>query len=129
MVDGQGVDTADLLTREVEGWASYTGHTPALYSFGLMGDSANLQVKVVPGASRTRVAGRYGEGIKVQVAAAPEKGKANGAVVEVLAEWLGVRVGQVMIIAGHTQPRKLVRIDGITAGQMAERLKGIEKKP
>ena len=91
-----------------------------------MGDSANLQVKVVPGASRTRVAGLYGEGIKVQVSAAPEKGKANEAVVKVLAAWLGVRLGQVTIMSGHTQPRKQVRIDGVTAGQLAERLKSME---
>ena len=91
-----------------------------------MDDSANLQVKVVPGASRTRVAGRYGEGIKVQVSAAPEKGKANEAVVKVLAAWLGVRAGQVTITSGHTQPRKQVRIEGVTAGQLAERLKAME---
>ena len=91
-----------------------------------MGDSANLQVKVVPGASRTRVAGRYAQGIKVQVSAAPEKGKANEAVVKVLAAWLGVPVRQVTITSGHTQPRKQVRIDGVTAAQLAERLKSME---
>jgi uncharacterized protein (TIGR00251 family) len=70
-----------------------------------------LQVKVVPGSSRSRVVGKYGDGIKVQVVAAAEKGKANRAVVEVIAGAFGVRESQVVIVAGHTQPRKMVQID------------------
>lgn len=85
-----------------------------------------LNVKVVPGASRSRVAGRYDDGIKVQVAAAPERGKANEAVLEVLAEWLGVRQSQLCIAKGHTQPRKTVAIEGLTPAALEtimERLK------
>ena len=74
---------------------------------------ATLNVKVVPGASRDRIAGRYGDGIKVQVSAPPEDGKANKAVVRVLAEFLGVRVDQVEISRGHSQPRKVVTIGGL----------------
>lgn len=88
-----------------------------------MSDSIQLHVKVVPGASRTRVAGRYGDGIKVQVSAAPERGKANDAVVAVLAEWLAVRPHCITITAGHTQPRKQVRIDGVSPAQLAEKLR------
>ena len=120
---GQCVDALSLFAGEVKGWARRNGR---LYWPELMGDSAKLQVKVVPGASRTRVAGRYGEGIKVQVSAAPEKGKANEAVIAVLATWLGLRAGQVTITSGHTQARKQVRIDGVTAEQLAERLKDME---
>lgn len=72
---------------------------------------ATLPVKVVPGASRSRIAGRYGDGIKVQVAAAPERGKANEAVIELLSEAFGVKRNQVAIVSGHTQPRKIVQID------------------
>ena len=73
-----------------------------------------LNVKVVPGASRSRVAGRYADGVKVQVSAPPERGKANDAVLDVLAQWLGVRPSQLCIAKGHTQPRKTVAIDGLT---------------
>jgi len=45
------------------------------------GQALILHVKVVPGASRDRVAGRYGDGIKIQTSAPPEAGKANGEVV------------------------------------------------
>lgn len=87
-----------------------------------MSENALLQVKVVPGASRTRVAGRYGDGIKVQVAAAPEKGKANQAVIETVAQWLGLKDAQVAITAGLTQPRKTLRLQGVSSGRLAEEL-------
>ena len=83
---------------------------------------AMLAVKVVPGASRSRIAGRYGDGIKVQVSAAPEKGKANAAVIEVLAEALGVRESQIVLISGPTQPRKQFRIDGVDDNEVQRRL-------
>ena len=86
---------------------------------------AILQVKVVPGASRSRVAGRYGEGVKVQVCAAPEKGKANQAVVEVLSQWLGLKESQVQIVSGLTQPRKTVRVGGLTAQQLQGKIQGL----
>lgn len=76
-----------------------------------------LAVKVVPGASRSRIAGRYGDGIKVQVAAAPEKGKANQAVIELLAQAFAIKPHQIELIAGHTQPRKTFRIAGIDQAQ------------
>lgn len=83
---------------------------------------ADLQVKVVPGASRSRIAGKYGDGIKVQLSAPPEKGKANAALVELLAEALGVRGAQVTIVSGHTQPRKTVRVEGMSEAALKEAL-------
>lgn len=82
-----------------------------------------LSVKVVPGSSRSRVVGRYGDGIKVQVAAVAERGKANKAVIEVIAEAFGLRESQVVIVSGHTQPRKMVQIDmpeGALRAKLAE---------
>ncbi len=72
-----------------------------------------LSVKVVPGALRSRVAGRYDQGIKVQVSAAPERGKANAAVAEVLARWLGVKPNQVTLVSAPANPRKQFRIAGL----------------
>jgi hypothetical protein len=82
-----------------------------------------LSVKVIPGSSRSRVVGRYGDGIKVQVAAVAERGKANKAVIEVIAEAFGLRESQVVIVSGHTQPRKMVQIDmpeGALRAKLAE---------
>lgn len=74
---------------------------------------ATLSIKVVPGASVSRVVGRYGDTIKVQVNAPPEQGKANRAVIELLARALGVSDRQVTITRGHSQPRKVVEIAGV----------------
>jgi uncharacterized protein (TIGR00251 family) len=78
---------------------------------------ALIHVKVVPGASRDRVAGRYGEGIKVQVSAPPEGGKANRAVEGVIAEALGLAARQVRVVKGHTQARKVVEVDGVASAE------------
>ena len=83
---------------------------------------AMLNVKVVPGASRDRVAGRYGDGVKVQVASPPEGGRANQAVERVLAEALGVKAHQVRVVKGHTQPRKVVEVEGVEQGEIMGRL-------
>jgi uncharacterized protein (TIGR00251 family) len=83
---------------------------------------ATLNIKVVPGARKDRVVGPYGDAIKVQVSAPPEGGKANAAVLRVLAEALGVKLGQLELLAGHTQPRKVVRVDGLETGEINARL-------
>jgi uncharacterized protein (TIGR00251 family) len=70
-----------------------------------------LQLKVVPKASRNRVVGWLGERLKIQVTAAPERGKANEAVVELLAQALGLPPAQIRIVAGETSPLKTIEID------------------
>ncbi len=87
---------------------------------------ATLNVKVVPGAKKNRVAGRYGDGVKVQVSAPPEGGKANAAVIEVLAASLGVKANQVQVIRGHTQPRKVVEVTGVDAAVLDAWMKGFD---
>jgi uncharacterized protein len=67
-----------------------------------------LELKVVPKASRDRVVGWLGDRLKVQVRAAPERGKANRAVEELLSDVLGARV---RIVAGETSPLKTVDVD------------------
>lgn len=86
-------------------------------------------VKVVPGASRTKVMGLLGDALKLAVAAPPEGGKANRAVVALLAEALGADRANVQIVSGQTQPLKRVFIAGLNAAQVRERLARIELKP
>ncbi len=81
-----------------------------------------LQVKVVPGASRSRIAGWLGDALKIQVAAAPERGKANAAVIDVLSEALGIKPSQISVASGHTQPRKTLRIEGVEPPDLETRL-------
>jgi uncharacterized protein (TIGR00251 family) len=90
--------------------------------FRQSGDAVEFFVKVVPGASRTKIAGVLGEALKVSVAAPPEKGKANDAVIELLADRLGVSRKDVAVAAGATNPRKTIRVVGVTAEECRERL-------
>ncbi len=75
------------------------------------GDDVLIWIKTVPGASRNEIAGIIGDRLKVRISAAPEAGKANKAICELLASALGVKMKQVSIDAGQTNPEKIVRID------------------
>lgn len=60
-----------------------------------------LSLKVVPGSSRDEVVGWLGDSLKVKVKAPPEKGKANDAVVALLADRLGVEASSIAVVSGH----------------------------
>ena len=72
-----------------------------------------LPVFVQPGAQMAGVAGRYGDMIKVRVAAPAEQNRANVAVCRLVADELGVRPADVALVTGHTSRRKRVRIRGV----------------
>lgn len=76
-----------------------------------------LNIKAVPGAKRSEIAGVLGDRLKVRVAAPPEDGKANAAIAELLAKVFKVRTRDVEIIRGHSNPEKTVRIRGMTVAQ------------
>lgn len=78
--------------------------------------------KVVPGSSRTAIAGVLDDMIKVRVAAAPEKGKANQCLVAFLAERLGVKKNSIEIVSGRTNPVKQVQVTGISAIELLRKL-------
>ncbi len=73
-----------------------------------------VSVKVQPNASKDRVVGEHADQIKIAVTVAPEKGKANKAVVKVLSKWLSVKSSDIQIISGETSREKKVFIKNIT---------------
>jgi uncharacterized protein YggU (UPF0235/DUF167 family) len=81
-----------------------------------------LSVKVIPKASSTRIIGWLGETLKIAVTAAPEAGRANAAVREVLAAALGVAASSVQCVAGRSSSRKLFEITGLTEAEISRRL-------
>ena len=86
------------------------------------GDTVLIPVKVVPGASRTRLMGELDGRLKVAVAAAPEKGKANEALIALLAERLGVRRQALSLVSGQTSPLKTLRVVGLSADEVSRLL-------
>lgn len=85
-------------------------------------DGTMMAVWVVPGASRTLVAGSHGDAVKIRVAAPPEDGRANRAVVETLEEALGATC---RIESGMTSRRKRVVVSQLSPVEVADRL-GLE---
>lgn len=81
-----------------------------------------LNVHAQPGAGRTHVAGRHGGALKVRVAAPPEQGKANDALVRALAEAFGTEEGDVDLVSGASSRTKRFRISGVERSVFAERL-------
>jgi uncharacterized protein (TIGR00251 family) len=73
-----------------------------------------LSLKVVPGAKQTKIVGPLGDALKVMVAAPPEAGAANAAVIELLANALGLSRRQIVLTTGLTSPRKTAQIAGIS---------------
>ena len=70
-----------------------------------------LRLKVVPRASRNAIVGWIGDRLKVAVTAPPEKGRANAAVLKLLARELGIRQADLRITTGETASAKTVVID------------------
>ena len=93
---------------------------PGLPPFAkLVPGGLELRLKVVPGASRTALAGVLGARLKVRVAAPPEGGKANRAVADLLSAWLGAPT---RITAGLAHAEKTASVTGLhafTAAQLA----------
>lgn len=83
-----------------------------------------LAVKAVPGASRDQIAGGLdhpsGRRLKVRVAAPPEGGKANKAIIALLARELGCRAADITVLHGGSGPEKtLAFADGsVTQAQL-----------
>jgi len=87
-----------------------------------------VRVKVVPNASRARVAGMLGDRLKLAVAAPAEGGKANRAVCDLIAELLGAAVRDVTGTAGNTHPGKTLEVVGVSLCAAAERLSQVAGK-
>lgn len=84
--------------------------------------TTRLDLKVSPKASRNAITGWIGVSLKVSVTAAPERGKANEAVEQLLAEVLALPRSAVTVVAGHTSRLKRIEIVGLTAEALRQRL-------
>jgi uncharacterized protein (TIGR00251 family) len=81
-----------------------------------------LPVRAQPSAGRNAIVGAHQEMLKVAVTQAPEKGKANKAVIEVLAKALGVKRSQIELLSGETSQQKKFLIREISLPELAAKL-------
>jgi uncharacterized protein (TIGR00251 family) len=77
-----------------------------------------VEVKVVPGASRSEVSGLRDGALLVRVAAPPEKGKANEELRACLARALGLPKSAVELVAGAASRRKRVSLPAESEGAL-----------
>lgn len=83
---------------------------------------ARISITVSPGAARTELVGRHGDGWKARVAAPPERGRANDALVELLANALAVPRSSVRVVSGLAARKKVVEVDGLATVEAEHRL-------
>jgi uncharacterized protein len=81
-----------------------------------------LRLRVSAGARRTELVGRHGDAWKVRVSAPPEGGRANDAVLSLVADRAGVPRRAVSIVSGHSSRDKVVQVDGIDRAESERRL-------
>lgn len=86
-----------------------------------------LRLRVVPGTTHPGVVGRYGDAWKVRVTAPPEDGKANEAVLSLLAEALHVPRRDLALDSGRTSRDKVVSLAGVTDDDAEMRLAAAAK--
>ena len=84
--------------------------------------STRLRLRVSPGARRSELVGRYGDGWKVRVSAPPEGGRANDAVLDLLAAQLDLPRRSLSIVSGHSGREKVVQMNGIDPAESERRL-------
>jgi uncharacterized protein len=84
--------------------------------------STRLRLRVSPGARSAEVVGRHGEAWKIRVAAPAEAGRANEAVVRLLADALALPRDAVRLVSGHGARDKIVQLAGLDSTQVERRL-------
>ena len=79
-------------------------------------------IKVHPRARKNTITGELGDALKVSLTAPPVEGKANEACVEFFANLLKVPRSSVTIAAGQSSRNKVIRVTGLSAQQVRDRL-------
>ena len=83
---------------------------------------ASITLRVTPSASRDAVVGWQGDVLRLRVAAPAQRGKANEAVLRLLAAALGIERRRLRIVRGHTSRQKVVLVDGLDDAEIRARL-------
>jgi uncharacterized protein len=85
-----------------------------------------VRLRVSPGSRRAGISGRFGDGWKVRVTAPAEGGRANDAVVVLLARTLALPRSTVTLVSGHGARDKVVELAGVAPAETDRRLAAAE---
>jgi hypothetical protein len=83
---------------------------------------ATIEIHLQPGARKSEVAGFKGDVLYIKVTAAPEKGQANQALIDLLAELLDMAKSNISLIRGSTSRNKVVAVEGLDMAEIKARL-------
>jgi uncharacterized protein len=83
---------------------------------------ATFAVKVHPRAKKNAIKGMVGDALKLSLTAPPVDGKANEACIDFFAKLLKLPRSSITIAAGHSGRNKVIRVAGLTAEQVRDRL-------
>ena len=81
-----------------------------------------LPVKAHAGARRNELRSEQGGQLRVWVTQAPEKGKANRAIVQLLCQELGLRRSQFELLTGETSQQKRFLVRGLSPLELSQRI-------
>lgn len=87
-----------------------------------MEKAVTISVKLQPRSSRNQVVGREGDIYRIKVTAPPVDGKANAALVKLLAKKLGIPPKKIDILSGHASRLKTIRIQDLSLPDVSARL-------
>jgi len=85
-------------------------------------ETTRVRLKVSPGAGRAAVIGRHGDAWKVRVTEPPERGRANEAVLRLLADTLALPRTALTLVSGHGAREKIVELTGVGPALIERRL-------
>lgn len=81
-------------------------------------------VKVHPRANKNAITGEIADALKISLTTPPVEGRANDACIEFFSKILKVPRSSVTIASGQTSRNKVIRVTGVTAQYVRERLAG-----
>jgi uncharacterized protein (TIGR00251 family) len=126
-VDEPGFGGEDQLAQSLAGNDADAPAQPGAPAEGDAGvRQATINVRVVPHSQRDQIAGFDGKTLRVNVMASPESGSANKAVIDLIANTLGIKGHQILLLRGHYQSQKTLQISGIPQSDLDARLSSFD---
>lgn len=92
-------------------------------------DGVILPVRARPGARKSEIRGQQDGALKVSVTQAPEKGKANKAIIAVLSKSLGLKKTQIELTAGASSAKKRFLVRNLAIEELQKRISQVLAPP